>query len=77
MNLSVILLQSNSSYDQSGTYIYKASKVVAKYLGPLAKNNYTITDTLNFPDLLKSALSDDNYEDIWYDLESLFTNIPV
>ena len=25
--------------DQTGTYIYKASKVVPKYLGPLAKNH--------------------------------------
>ena len=63
--------------DQSGTYIYKASKVVAKYLGPLAKNDYTIRDTLSFPDLFKSALSGDNYEDVLYDIESLFTSIPV
>ena len=63
--------------DQTGTYIYKASKVVAKYLGPLAKNEYTIRDTLSFPDLLKSVPSDDNYEDVSYDVESLFTSIPV
>ena len=63
--------------DQTGTYIYKALKVVAKYLGPLAKNKYTIRDTLSFPDLLKSVPSDDNYEDVSYDVESLFTSIPV
>ena len=63
--------------DQTGTYIYKASKVVAKYLGPLAKNDYSIRDTLSFPDLLKNAPSDDNYEDVSYDVESLFTSIPV
>ena len=63
--------------DQTGTYIYKASKVVAKYLGPLAKNEYTIRDTLSFPDLLKSVPSDDNYEDVSYHVESLFTSIPV
>ena len=63
--------------DQTGTYIYKNSKVVAKYLGPLAKNEYTIRDTLSFPDLLKSVPSDDNYEDVSYDVESLFTSIPV
>ena len=55
--------------DQTGTYIYKASEVVAKYLGPLAKNEYTIRDTLSFPDLLKSLPSDDNYQDVSYDLE--------
>ena len=63
--------------DQNGTYIYKSSKVVAKYLAPLAKNDYTIRDTFSFPDLLNSAPSDDNYEDVSYDAESLFTSIPV
>ena len=63
--------------DQTGTYIYKASKVVAKYLSTLAKNKYTIRDTLSFPDLLKSVPSDDNYEDVSPDVESLFTSIPI
>ena len=63
--------------DQTGTYIYKALKVVAKYLGPLAKNEYTIRDTLSFLDLLKNVPYDDNYEDVSYDVESLFTSIPV
>ena len=63
--------------DQTGTYICKSSKVVAKYLGSLAKNDYTIRDTLSFPDVLNSALSDDNYEDVSYDAESLFTSILV
>ena len=31
--------------DQTGTYIYNASKVVAKYLRPLAKNEVTLTGT--------------------------------
>ena len=31
--------------DQTGTYIYNASKVVAKYLKPLAKNEFTLTGT--------------------------------
>ena len=79
LNLWVILLQSNSSYVpyQTDTYIYKAAKVVAKYLGPLAKNDQAIRNTLSFPDLLKSVPSDDNYEDVSYDAESLFTSIPV
>ena len=36
-----------------------------------------ISVPLSFPDLLKSALSDDDYEDVLYDVESLFTSIPV
>ena len=63
--------------DQTGTYIYKALNVVAKYLGPLAKNEYTIRDLISFLDLLKNVPYDDNYEDVSYDVESLFTSIPV
>ena len=63
--------------DQTGTYIYDASKVVAKYLKPLAKNEFTISDTLSFPELLKEAENRENYEDVSYDVESLFTSIPV
>ena len=37
--------------DQTGTYIYNASKAVAKYLRPLSKNKYSIDDTLTFPNL--------------------------
>ena len=50
--------------DQTGTYIYNASKVVAKYLRPLSKNKYSIDDTLTFPDLLKNAEESDDYEDV-------------
>ena len=63
--------------DQTGTYIYNASKVVAKYLRPLSKNKYSIDNTLAFPDLLKNAEESDDYEDVTYDVESLFTSIPV
>ena len=40
--------------DQTGTYIYNASKVIAKYLKPLAKNQYAIIEILTFPDLVKN-----------------------
>ena len=63
--------------DLTGTYTYNTSKVIANYLRPLSKNQYTISDTLKFPDLLKSADTNANYEDVSYDVESLFTSIPV
>ena len=70
--------------DQTGTYIYNASKVVAKYLRPLSKNKYSIDDTLTFPNLLRNAEESDDYEDVSYDVEhvsydveGLFTSIPV
>ena len=63
--------------DQTGTYIYNASKVVSKYLRPLSKIKYSINDTLTFPDLLRNAEESDYYEHVSYDVESLFTSIPV
>ena len=63
--------------DQTGTYIYNASKVVAKYPRPLSKNKYSIDDTLTFPDLLRIAEESDDYENVSNDGESLFTSIPV
>ena len=61
----------------SGTYIYNASKAVAKYLRPLSKNMYSIDDTLTFPKLLENAEESDDYEDILYNVKSLFNSIPV
>ena len=63
--------------DQTGTYIYNASKVVAKYLRPVSKNKYSIDDTLTFLDLLKNAEESDDYEDVSYNVESLFITILV
>ena len=63
--------------DQTGTYIYDESKVVAQFLKPLARNEFTISDTLAFPELLKNIENSDDYEDVSYDVESLFTSIPI
>ena len=43
-------------------------------MGPLSKNQYTIS---KFPELLKSVDPNANYEDVSYDVVSLFTSIPV
>ena len=61
----------------AGAYNYNTSKVIANYLRPLSKNQYTISATLKFPDLLKNADTNANYEDVAYDVESLFTSNPV
>ena len=66
-----------SIIDQTGTCIYDASKVVAQFLKPLARNEFTISDTLAFPELLKNIENSDDYEDVSYDVESLFTSIPI
>ena len=49
--INVDQLKLRSIIDETGTYIYNASKVMAKYLKSLAKNQFTISDTLTFPDL--------------------------
>ena len=63
---------------QVGTYTYNAAKVIANYLKPLCQNDYKIDDTQSFPSMLKqqTPLSLDE-EYVSYDVESLFTNIPV
>ena len=63
--------------DLTGTYTYNSSKVIANYSRPLSKNRYTISDTLKFPDLLKRADTNANYEDVSYNVELLFNSIPV
>ena len=59
-------------------YTYNAAKIVANYLKLLFQNEYKIDDTQSFPFVLKqqTPLSlDEKY--VLYDVESLFTNIPV
>ena len=63
--------------DQRGTYIYNVSKLTAKYFKPLAKDEFTIINILTFPDLIKTLTNSDEYEDVSYDVEFLFTIIPV
>ena len=75
--ITVANLKLHPIIDLTETYIYNTSKVIANYLRPLSKNQYTIWDILKFPDLLKSADTNANYEDVSYDVESLFTSIPV
>ena len=43
-----------------GTFYYQAAKHLAKYLAPLAENNYTIKDTLDFPQRLQNRTLEDD-----------------
>ena len=63
--------------DLTATYTYNTSKVIKNYLWLLSKNQYTISTTIKFLKLLKSADPNANYEDVSYDVESLFTSIQV
>ena len=64
--------------DQTGTYTYNAAQVISNYLKPLCTNEYSIKDTLQFPQLLKDLPpSKDDEEYVSYDVAFLFTNIPL
>ena len=76
-DVSLESLKLRPMINQTGTCIYNAAKVVAKCVHPLSKNEFSITDTLRFPELLKNSSNDESYEDISYDVESLFISIPV
>jgi hypothetical protein len=63
--------------DQSGTMMYTAAQIVADYIKPLNDSKYIIKDTLTFPSILAENEIQEDEEDISYDVESLFTNVPV
>ena len=63
--------------DQNGTHLYNCSKTIAQYLQQLAIKEYTISDTLSFPDILWENLLDSNEEYVSCDMDSLFTSIPL
>ena len=63
--------------DQTGTHTHAAAKVISDYLQPLTNNEYVITDTLTFADSIKSVNLSHSEEFVSYDVESLFTSIPV
>ena len=75
--LNVDQLKLRPIIDQTGTYIYNTRKVIAKHLKPLSKSEFTIIDTLTFPDLVKNASNSNECEEVSYDVGALFTSIPV
>ena len=63
--------------DQTGTHTDAAAKVISGYLQPLTNNEYVITNTLTFADSIKSVNISHSEDFVSYDVESLFTSIPV
>ena len=62
--------------DQIGTCYCKTEKVITQYLKPLTKNEFVINNTQGFPSMLNKVKMLEDEEDVRYDVESLFTNIP-
>ena len=77
-NIIVVNLKFRPIIDQTRTFMYNLAKVISDYVTTLCKNGYSINDTQNFPSMLSSIppLQDDE-EDVSYDFESWFTNIPI
>ena len=63
--------------DRTGTCYYKTGKVIAKYLKPLTKNEFVITNIQQYPSMLNNVPLSEDEEDVSYDVESLFTNITI
>ena len=71
LNSLKIFLESlkRPAIDQRGSYIYNASNVIANYLTPFSENEFSITDTLSFPELLKNSSNDEPYGDVSSDVK--------
>ena len=60
-----------------GKCYYKIEKVISKYLKTLAKNEFIINNTQDFPAMLNNVPISEDEEGVSYDVESLFTNISI
>ena len=77
-NIELTKLKFHPIINQTETYTYKAAKLISRCLKLLCGSEYTIKDTQSFAKLVKELppLKEDK-ENVSYDIESLFTNIPV
>ena len=76
-DINVTNLKLRPIIDQTGTCYYKTGKVISKYLKPLTKNEFVINNTQYFTAMLNNVPVSEEEEDVSYDVESLFTNIPL
>ena len=79
MEVSVETLKFRPIISQVGAQTYNAAKVIGDYLKPLIQDNqYIIDNTQDFAVLIRDEPSlDPSEEYVSYDVESLFTNVPV
>ena len=76
-DINVTSLKLRPIIDQTGTCYYKTGKVISKYLKPLTKNEFVINNTQDFSTMLNNVPISEDEEDVSYDAELLFTNIPL
>ena len=66
--------------DTTGTTHYSVGKFISELLQPLTNNEYTLKDTFDAANRIKAippALFTEGYEFVSFDVESLFTNVPL
>ena len=72
-DINVTSLKLRPIIDQTGTCYYKTGKFISKYL----KDEFVINNTQDFPPMLNNMSLCEDEEGASYDVESLFTNIPI
>ena len=66
--------------DTTGTTHYSVGKFISELLQPLTQNEYTLKDTFDAANRIKAispALFAEGYTFVSFDVESLFTNVPL
>ena len=64
--------------NQIDTVYYNSAKILSNYLKPISYNKYTINITQVFPKMHSKLLPLQlDEEDVSFDIENLFTNIPI
>ena len=66
--------------DTTNTPCYKIRQYLSSLLQLLTVNNYTLKDSFDAANKIKSVPSEpfeDGYEFVTFDIESLFTNVPL
>ena len=78
-NITVESLKFHPIIAQTGTCIYNAAQVISNYLKPLyTQNEFIIHNTQDFPEMIRNQPPlQPNEEYVSYNVESLFTNVPV
>ena len=78
-NITVESLKFRPIIAQTGTCMYNAAQVISNYLKPLyTQNEFIIHNTQDFPKMIQNQPPlQPNEEYVSYDVESLFTNVPV
>ena len=59
------------------TAIYNLSNYLAKMLAPLRKSQYSLKNTKDFTNKIKTEKIPTGYQMVSFDVKSLFTNVPL